>query len=334
MSTSINGTTIPSGTTLVTGATGFLGSHVVAVLRARGVPVRALVRAGTPRAFLEQRGVEIAEGDLGDEKSVRQACRDVASLVHCAAVRSHWSRRNYEQRHVNVEGTARLFRAAHDHHFARIVHVSSISTLGATRDGSLLDESATCNTRYLGLNYVNTKLESEERAKAAAWAGMPVVIVNPSFLVGPRYDGHVPTAVVRVQRGGVRWVLAGGVSVADVEDVAQGIVTALEKGRAGERYVLAGHNIDWREFYVRLSQALNAAGSTRVLSPIVAALLARVTGTLDVVRLSRPPWTPEVFRAAGWFAFADSSKAKRELGYSIRPLEETLRRMSASAGAS
>jgi dihydroflavonol-4-reductase len=315
-------------TILVTGATGFLGSHVAAVLRARGLPVRALVRAGTPRAFLEARGVEIAEGDLGDEKSLRQACRGVASLVHCAALRSHWSRRDHEQRHVNVEGTARLYRAAHDHALARIVHVSTIATLGATRDGGLLDESALCNTRHLHLSYVDTKVESEERAKAAAWGGMPVVIVNPSFLVGPRYDGRIPTAVARVQKGGVRWVMTGGVSVADVEDVALGVVAALEKGRAGERYVLAGHNIDWREFYTRLAREMGAAGSTRVIPPFAAALMAHVTGALDVVGLSRPPWTPEVFRAAGWFAFADSSKAKRELGYAIRPIEATLRRLA------
>jgi dihydroflavonol-4-reductase len=319
-------------TILVTGATGFLGSHVVEVLRARGSTVRALVRPQRSRAFLEARGVEIAEGDLADEKSLRQACRGVDALVHCAALRSHWSRHDLEQRHVNVEGTARLYRAAHDHSLARIVHVSSIATLGATRDGSLLDETAVCNTRHLRLNYVDTKFESEERAKAAAWGGMPVVIVNPSYLVGPRYDGHVPTPVARARRGGVQWVMTGGVSVADVEDVALGIAQALEKGRPGERYVLAGHNIDWREFYSSLARTMQAATSTRVIPPIAAALMARVTGTLDLLGLSRPPWTPEVFRAAGWYAFADSSKAKRELGYSIRPLEVTLRRL-ADAGA-
>jgi dihydroflavonol-4-reductase len=320
-------------TTLVTGATGFLGSHVVALLRARGSAVRALVRIGTARAFLEGRGVEIAEGDLMDEKSLRRACRDADSLVHCAAVRSHWSRRNHEQRHVNVEGTARLYRAAHDHGLARIVHVSSIATLGATRDGKLVDESHVCNTRHLGLNYVNTKFESEERARAAAWGGMPVVIVNPSFLVGPRFDGRVPTSVARVMRGGARWVLPGGASVADVEDVARGTIAALDRGRPGERYVLAGHNVEWREFYSRLERELGAEASTRVIPPLAAATMARVTGLLDLVGLSRPPWTPEVFRTAGWFAFADSDKAKRELGYEIRPFETILRRLAQTSGA-
>jgi dihydroflavonol-4-reductase len=253
--------------------------------------------------------------------------------VHCAALRSHWSRRNREQRHVNVEGTARLYRAAHDHGLARIVHVSSIATLGANRDGRLLDESCVCNTRHLRLNYVDTKVESEERAKAGALGGMPIVIVNPSFLVGPRHDGHVPTPVARIESGGLRWVLAGGVSVADVEDVAQGTIAALERGRSGERYVLAGHNIDWREFDAGLARELYASPATFVMPAGAAWTWARVTGLLDLFGLSRPPWTPEVFRAAGWYAFADSSKAQRELGYTIRPLAETFRRLAETSPA-
>src|SRR6266850_5915460 len=120
---------------LVTGAAGFLGSHVVAVLRSNGDEVRALVRPGRPRPWIEALGAEIAEGDLLDEGSLRQACRGIDALVHCAAQRGNWSRRLREQRQTNVEGTARLYRAAHDHHLSRIVHVSTIATLGGDREG-------------------------------------------------------------------------------------------------------------------------------------------------------------------------------------------------------
>jgi dihydroflavonol-4-reductase len=192
----------------------------------------------------------------------------------------------------------------------------------------LLDESAVCNTRHLHLNYVDTKIESEERAKAAAWGGMPVVIVNPSFLVGPRHDAHVPSAIARVRRRGLRWVPQGGVSVADVEDVARGTIAALERGRPGERYILAGHNLSWNEFYAQLAREVGASPSFLVMPSIAAWSLARGTRLLDLVGLARPPWTPEVFRTAGWFVYADSSKAQRELGYSIRPLEATLKRLA------
>src|SRR5438093_11859296 len=134
---------------LVTGAAGFLGSHVVRSLRSHGHAVRALVRPGRPHAWIDGPGVEIREGDLLDEKSLRQACRGVEGLVHCAAQRGNWSRRMREQRQVNAEGTARLYRAAYDHAVGRIVHVSTVVTFGANRDAKPLDESSSCNIRHL-----------------------------------------------------------------------------------------------------------------------------------------------------------------------------------------
>ena len=131
-------------TVLVTGATGFLGSHVVAALLEEGADVRALVRSGSTRSFLAERGVAMVEGDLHDDHSLRQACRGVERLVHCAARKGYWSKQNHEQRHVNVEGTARLFRAAHDHrsraHRARVVDLGRrvhARCDGGRRDGYL-----------------------------------------------------------------------------------------------------------------------------------------------------------------------------------------------------
>ena len=112
--------------------------------------------------------------------------------------------------------------------------------------------------------------------------------------MGPRYDGHVPTAVARTRQDGVRWVMKGGVSIADVDDVALGTIAALERGRPGERYVLAGHNIEWKEFYSRLAHELGSSSSTIVMPPLAAWTLARATGFFDLFGLSRPPWTPEV----------------------------------------
>jgi dihydroflavonol-4-reductase len=311
---------------LVTGAAGFLGSHVVAALRADGHEVRALVRPGRPRTTIKTPGTEIAEGDLLDEKSLRQACRGVEALVHCAAQRGNWSRRLREQRQTNVEGTARLYRAAHDHHLARIVHVSTIATLGGDRAGKPRDETAICNLTALRFPYVDSKLESEERARSAAWVGMPVVIVNPGHLAGPRLDGRLPTAVAKLAQGRMRWVPRGGVSVADVADVAQATVAALARGRVGERYVLGGHNLSHLEFYAALARAMGVAPPAHSIPAWVAWTLARGAGALDLARLSRPRFAPEVFRAWGLYLYADSSKAVRELGYAIRPLEEIARR--------
>ncbi len=311
---------------LVTGATGFLGSHVVAALRSGGHTVRALVRPGSARTWIEGAGTEIVQGDLLDEPSLRQACRDVEALVHCAALRGSSARRRREQRQTNVEGTARLYRAAHDHHLARIVHVSTLSTLGADRRGTPRDESGVCDLAALRISYVDTKFEGEERARAAAWAGMPVVIVNPGHLAGPRLDGRVPTPVARLARGRVRWVPAGGVSIADVEDVAQAIVAALQQGRVGERYALGGHNVEHLQFHAALAREMGVEPPSFAVPASVAWMLARGASVLDQLRLSRTRFAPEVFRAWGWYVYADSSKAQRELGYRIRPFEEIVKR--------
>jgi dihydroflavonol-4-reductase len=311
---------------LVTGATGFLGSHVASLLLARGHRVRALVRPGRDSSALAAAGAEIAEGDLLDESSLHRACEGMEGLVHCAARTGNWSREADAQRAVNVEGTARLYRTARDGGLARIVHVSTIATLGANREGVPLDESSLCNIRHLRLPYVESKLESEERALSAARAGSPIVVVNPSHLAGPRLDGRRPSAVARLARRRMRLAPPGGLSVADVEDVADSILVALERGAVGERYVLGGHDLEFVDFYARLARVMGVTPPNASFPRGVGWAFARGAEALDLVRLSRPPWAPERFRMWGWYTFADSSKAARVLGHRIRPLQEILER--------
>ncbi|MFO1009212.1 MAG: NAD-dependent epimerase/dehydratase family protein [Planctomycetota bacterium] len=313
--------------TLVTGAGGFLGAHVCAELRARGEPVRALVRPGRPTTHLVELGVELAEGDVRDDASLRRACRGVRRVVHCAGVRSSWRKRAEEQRQVNVEGTARLVRAARDHEVERFVHVSTCSTLGANRTGELRDERSECNLRGLGIGYVDTKYEAEERMRSAAWTGFPVVIVNPVWLVGPRRDGRAPTIAAQLENGLAR-VPSGGIAAGDVEDAARGIVAALEKGRVGERYVLAGHNLPQVEVYAAVARAMGLERTVRALPRAWSFAAERVLTLADLVRLARPPHTPDVYRAHGLFAFHDGRKAREELGFVARPFEETCARIA------
>ncbi len=318
---------------LVTGAAGFLGSHVVRALARRSFTVRALARPARPRAALSGLDVEIREGDLLDESSLRNACRGVEAVVHCAARVGYWSRIAHEQRAVNVEGTARLLRAMVAADVGRCVHVSSIATIGfleATRTEppqGRLDESHVWNPYALRIGYVSTKKDAEERALAAAWAGLHVVVVNPCMLLGPRFDGAGPgTLVRRIGNGALKWIPPGGTSVADVEDVAAGCVRALERGRRGERYILGGHNLSWCEFYALLARELGVRAPTRRMPMGFVRLMRAGTGALDAVGLSRPRFAPELYRAFGRAAFVDSSKAARELDYAFRSLDETVRR--------
>ena len=312
---------------LVTGATGFLGAHVVHALLAAGDEVRALVHSERPRDHIRAPDVELRQGDLLDERSLKEACRGVDGLVHCAARMGFWSRQNEIQRAINVEGTTALYRAARKSALARIVHVSSVAAVGASARPEVLDESAAWGTLGMKVNYALTKRQGEERALAAARAGLPIVVVNPSALYGPRLDGGpVKGLVAAIARSSLPWVPPGGVSVADVADVAAATVAALRRGRAGERTILAGHNLTWRQLYEAIAAEVGGRVPRRALSLRGVRLRAFATGALDALHLSRPRWAPEIYRSYGLYSWYRSDKAARELGYGVRPLEQIVRR--------
>jgi len=315
---------------LVTGATGFLGQHVVAELLRRGETVRALVRPGRPgrgREWLAAQAVECTAGDLLDVSSLKRACSGADALVHCAAHLGLWSRANAEQRAVNVEGSAALLRAATAAKLRRIVHVSTVAAIALRRDRSVADESAHWNGASSGIAYARSKKEGEDRALAAARGGVPVVVVNPGMLLGPRLDGGPPGSLVRrIAAGGTRWVPAGGLSVTDVEDVARAIVAALAHGRINERYILAGHNVGLRELYAALAAAAGRPPPRGEIPAALRHLVVPAAGALALVGLDRPRWAAERYRLWGLYGWFDSSRAERELGYRVRPLDEIVAR--------
>lgn len=310
---------------LVTGASGFLGAHVARALRNQGAEVRALVRAESARGPLRQLGVEFLEGDLLDESSLEEACRGVDGLIHCAARTGSWSRQNDIQRRVNVEGTTALLRAAQLRQVERIVHVSSVAAVGAARHEEVLDEGTPWNLAELEVNYALTKRLAEERVVAAARAGMPIVVVNPSAILGPRLDGKPPSGLITgVMQEKLPWVPPGGISVTDVRDVAAGILAALSRGRVGERYILAGHNTTWSTLYEAIAKTVGGRAPARRLSPRALKWLTARATLLDHLRLARPPRTPEIYRSYGWYSWFRSDRAARELGYAVRPLPEII----------
>lgn len=314
---------------LVTGATGFLGGHLVRALIEAGHEPRALVRPGRETCFFEAVGAEVARGDLADEAGLRRAARGCDAVVHAAARTGDPPRdKREEQWRTNVDGTTHLVRAARAAKVGRIVHVSSIATIGASRDGTPLDEGSLWDGPPVdGVPYALTKIEAEQRALAAARAGADVVVVNPSSLIGPRADGRPSGGTLAaIAARAVKIVPPGGVSVADVEDVARGCVRALECGRAGERYILGGENLTYREFFARIAAAAGVPAPRFVLPRMLVPLLVPPAAALALAGRGRPPWTPGLMRAWGWFAYVDSSKARRELGYTCRPLDETVRR--------
>ncbi|MFT7668360.1 MAG: dihydroflavonol-4-reductase [Planctomycetota bacterium] len=311
---------------LVTGATGFLGAHIVRTLLAQNDKVRALVRPGSARNHIRKLGVEFIEGNLLDEKVMEKACEGVDAIIHCAALLSYWSRQNAMQYSTNVDGVSILLRAAHKARVRRIVHVSSVAAVGATRNGEVLDESAVWNLHGAGVHYAHTKHQGEQRMLAAAWGGMPIVVVNPSSMFGPRLDGRPPSPLITgIMRGRLPWIPPGGVSITDVSDVAAACVRAQRAGTPGSRYILAGHNVTWEQLYNSIADAADGRLPKLKLTARRLRMLKILATCRDKLRLSRPPWTPELYRSYGSYSWYRSAKAERELSYSVRSLRLIIR---------
>lgn len=323
--------TTPVERVLLTGATGLLGGHVLRELVSSGKQVRALLRADSPdrerkRAWLEEQGAEVVEGDLRSTKALRAACRDVQGLIHSAATLGNWSRQNTHQYHVNVDGTASLMRVALERKLARVVHVSSIAAIGASRTPRPMDEDEvwSWDERPM-LHYAKTKREAEERCLHALRNGLPTIVVNPAAMLGlPAEGGELRGLCVAAREGKPHRLMRGGASFALVSDVARSVVRALEVGRVGERYVLGGANATWSEFYEAAARHHGIDRRHPNWPDSLGRLLATGAMALDGIGLSRPRWAPERYRIWGWFGYADSSKAQRELDHEVRELPEVL----------
>jgi dihydroflavonol-4-reductase len=310
----------------VTGGTGLLGYQLVRCLLGLGARVRVLALppwGGHP--LLREPAVELIFGDVRDPAVVRDALRGCGVVFHTAGVVAVWGPALRRVRQVHTAGTENVLGAAD--RGARVLVTSSVVAVGASRAPEVLDEESPFRLGRLKIDYVHAKRAAEEAALRSAEAGRDVVVTNPGYLVGP--DDFGPSVMgrfcLRYWRGMVPVAPPGGVNLADVRDVAQGHLLAAERGRPGRRYILGGEN---RPFAAFMADLARAARMRPVITPVLpwwglAALAAcgecrsRLTGrhpypSLQHARLNRYYW------------FYDSSRAARELGYTCRPLAETL----------
>ncbi len=308
---------------LVTGATGLVGSAVVRELLARGHAVRALARPTSDLSNLEGAGAEIVRGDVLDAASVRAALAGCEAVVHTAGfVRMGAEPGAYD---VNVRGAEVVLGAALEAKVSRAVLTSSCSALGATRGPVVMDESTPSNAQSLGIGYFSSKLAGERAGLALVARGLSLVVVRPSFVLGPG-DIHRSSAsiVVALARRRVRAYVEGGASACDVRDVAAGHAAALERGRPGEAYLLGGHNLTMSEMMTRICAAAGVPQPTRI--PVTLALAFALADELRRrIARSRPGITRTLVRIAALYTYVSSAKAQRELGYSIRPFDEMVR---------
>jgi len=316
-------------TTLITGASGFVGSAVLRRLIDAGQQVRALVRPTSDRRNLENLPVEIVDGDLTDPASLRHALQGCRALFHVAADYRLWIRRPQDMYGANVDGTITLMRAALDRGIERIVYTSSVATLGIPPNGGISDESTPVNLTDMIGHYKRSKFIAEEEVRRLSREqGLPAVIVNPSTPVGPRDIKPTPTGsmIVDATSGRTPAYVDTGLNIVHVDDVAEGHWLAYQQGQIGERYILGGENLSLKEIFSRLA-ALSGHAPPRVRLPrplIYPIAIASETWTR--LRGSGVPLvTVDQLRMAKKRMFFSSEKAGRTLGYRPRPAQEALR---------
>jgi dihydroflavonol-4-reductase len=306
-------------TVLVTGATGFIGAHVTRALVARGDDVRVLVRPSSKRDALEGMDVRVVTGDVTDRGSMRRALRGVERLFHVAGTTS-LRMPEAELLRLNALGTRIVLEAALAEGVQRAVHVSSVAAIGPAQPHSTADERQVRSVP-LGIPYADSKLAGEIEALRVAARGLDVVIGCPAHVLGRGDARRSSTEVVRrFLLGRIPAYVDGAINVVDVEDVAAGLLLLDERGAAGERYILGNRNYTWELFFADLNRLSGVEAPVLRLPFGVALAFAEAAQ-----RLPGPaPLTPAEVRAAGhWWTYR-SSRARRELGWTTRPHEDTV----------
>jgi dihydroflavonol-4-reductase len=314
---------------LVTGAGGFIGSHVVEELLKENIEVRALIKPGESLSNLKGMEFEKVEGDVLDNSAVLKAMAGVDTVFHLAAIYSIWMRdwsRIYE---VNIQGTQNVLWAAMKSNIARVVYTSSIASIGIAPGKQLSDEKTPFNQYTLGNHYVLTKYLSQQIARGFATNGLDVVIVNPCFPFGTNDIVPTPTGqlIVDVLKSKNIFAFPGGINIVDVRDVAKGHVLAAKKGRTGELYILGNRNVTMKEF---MQLIYKAAGFT--VRPIFTfpVPMLKISASIfkywaDNIGHKTPLTTPPEVSYASQYLFFDNTKARNELGLTLNPVEESLR---------
>jgi dihydroflavonol-4-reductase len=313
----------------VTGATGFLGSHVARVLADQGADLRLLVRPTSNLRNLEGLKAETVTGDLRDAASLEKAMSGCDTVFHVAADYRLWVRDPGEMYRSNVDGTRAILEAARKTGVRRVVHTSSVATIGFTANGHPANEDSPVSLADMIGPYKRSKFMAEQIAMEAGRSGMHVVTVNPTTPVGENDVKPTPTGrmVVDFLKRKFPAYVETGLNLVDARECAQGHVAALEKGRPGERYILGGENLTLKQLLDKLG-GITGLPSPQVKLPYIFAFAAGVIDEAITGRILKrePRATVDMARMGKKKMFASSGKAERELGWKMVPVEDALRR--------
>ncbi len=316
----------------VTGATGFLGSHVAKVLAEQGASLRLLVRATSDLRNIASLAAEHVTGDLRQPDSLRRAMAGCDAVFHVAADYRLWVRDPQEMYRSNVEGTRAILAAAREAGIERVVYTSSVATMGFTQDGPVVDENSPVSLASMIGHYKRSKFMAEQVAIDAARAGQQVVIVNPTTPIGEGDLKPTPTGriVLDFLKRKFPAYVDTGLNLVDATECARGHLMAYEKARPGQRYILGGEDLTLKGLLDKLG-GITGLPSPTVKVPFFVAFGAAVVDEVftGYLRGREPRATMEAVRMGRKKMFASSAKAERELGWKMVPVEGALRRAAA-----
>src|SRR5438034_4600158 len=313
----------------VTGATGFVGSHVARALAEHGADVRLLVRPNSNTKNIADLRADFVIGDLRDPVSLEKGIAGCDVIFHVAADYRLWVRDPDEMYRANVEGTQSILEAARKNGVRRIVYTSSVATMGFTSNGQPANENSPVSLDKMIGHYKRSKFMAEQLAMEAGRSGMDVVVVNPTTPVGEQDIKPTPTGriIVDFLKKKFPAYVDTGLNLVDVKECARGHIAALEKGRSGERYILWGENLTLKQILDKLA-AITGLPSPKVRVPYVVAL---ATGVVDEMVTGHifgrePRATIDAVRMGRKKMFVSSGKAERELGWRVVEVDDALHR--------
>jgi len=314
-------------TTLVTGAAGFLGSHVARQLVARGDDVRVLMRPSSTNRAIADLSLEYVTGDLRDPASLDRAMKDVKRVFHVAADYRLWARRKQDIYDSNVGGTKNLLDAAKRAGVEQLIYTSTVATIAVDRSQHPNEFTDARLEEMIG-HYKRSKWLAEKEALSAAKNGLPVIVAMPTTPVGPWDWKPTPTGKIILDflNGKMPGYVETGLNFVGVEDCAAGHLLIAEKGKVGERYLLGGQNLTLKQMLDALSK-ITGLPAPKLKIPHGLALGVAYASTLFSRLLGREPGIPvEGVKIARHMMFVDCSRAQRELGFKAGPVAAALER--------
>jgi dihydroflavonol-4-reductase len=312
----------------VTGATGFIGSHVAQELSRRGADLRILIRSSSKLANLKGIPGETVTGDLLQVDALRTAVSGCDAVMHIAADYRLWVTDPEKMHATNVIGTRELLRLAREQGVPRVVYTSSVATMGFFSDGTLADEATPVSLKNMIGHYKRSKYLAEQEAVAAARAGQQVIILNPTTPIGAADIKPTPTGriIVDFLKRKFPAYMNTGLNLVDVDEVARTHTNALEAGQPGERYILGGENLTLKQLLDKMSAITGLPSPTMRVPHSVAMMYALWDQTFTGKLLGREPRaTVEAVRMGKKMMFVSSAKAERELGFHVVPVYAALR---------